>query len=74
MPITDGQAEGRPPREFAAFRGTWVLDESAGRGQIGGLPLARTLMIATTPTDISLVKDALAAEAYRLDGRMFQVC
>ena len=62
------QAESRPPREFPAFRGTWVLDESAGRGHIAGLPVARTLTITTTPTDISLVKDSANAEVYRLDG------
>ena len=62
------QAESRPPREFPAFRGTWVLDESAGRGHIAGLPVARTLTITTTPTDISLVNDSSPAEVYRLDG------
>ena len=48
----------RPSREFPEFRGTWVLDESAGKGRIVGLPLARKLVIATTPTELSLVKDA----------------
>ena len=62
------QAESSPPREFPAFRGTWTLDESAGRGHIGGLPLARTLAIATTPTEISLVKNSSPAEVYRVDG------
>ena len=62
------QAELRPPREFPAFCGTWVLDESAGRGHIAGLPVARTLTITTTPTDISLVKDSSPSEVYSLDG------
>ena len=62
------QAEAQPPREFPAFRGTWVLDQSAGTGHIAGLPLARTLVIATTPTEISVAKDAWAAEVYRVDG------
>ena len=62
------QAEVRPPREFQAFRGTWVLDESAVSGHIAGLPRTRTLTINTTATDISLVKDSSPAEVYRLDG------
>ena len=63
------QAESSPPREFPAFRGTWTLDESAGRGHIGGLPLARTLAIATTPTEISLVtgrRSSIAAARRRV--------
>jgi hypothetical protein len=61
-------AESRPPREFPEFRGTWILDESAGKGHIAGIPVARTLMIATTPTEISLVKDSSAPEVYSFDG------
>ena len=33
------QVEQRPPREFPEFRGTWILDESAGKGHISGLPV-----------------------------------
>ena len=62
------QAESRPPREFPAFRGTWILDASAGSERIGGLPTAHTLTITTTPTEISLVKDSGIPEVYRLDG------
>jgi hypothetical protein len=51
------QAENRPPREFQEVRGTWTLDETAGAGRIAGLPVARTIVIATTPTEISVVKD-----------------
>jgi hypothetical protein len=50
-------AEQQPAREFSAFRGTWTIDESAGRGHIGGLPVARTRVIATTPTELSISKD-----------------
>ena len=53
------QAEAQPPREFPAFRGTWVLDPSAGSGHIAGLPLARRLVIATTPTEISVAKASI---------------
>jgi len=62
------QAGNRPAREFPEFRGTWLLDQSAGKGHIGGLPVSRTLLIETTPTQVSLVKDSSAAEVYRLDG------
>jgi hypothetical protein len=62
------QAEQRPAREFPAFRGTWTIDEPAGRGHIAGLPVARTLVITTTPTELSVTKDGNTAETYRLDG------
>jgi hypothetical protein len=62
------QAEIAPAIEFPALRGTWTLDETAGRGRIAGLPLARTLTIATTATEILLKKDQSDDEAYRLDG------
>lgn len=65
--IAFAQAEVAPPREFPEFRGTWVLDESAGRGHIVGLPLARTLRIATTPSELTLTKDS-GDDVYRLDG------
>jgi len=58
----------RTPREFVEFRGTWLLDEPAGAGRIAGLPIARTLVIATTPAQISLVKDAADPEVYLFDG------
>ena len=61
-------AEPRAPREFPEFRGAWILDESAGKGRIAGIPVARTLMIATTPTEISLVKDSSTTEVYSFDG------
>lgn len=62
------QAEVRPAREFAPFRGTWTIDESAGRGHIGGLPIARTLRIATSAEELRLTKDGGDTEIYRLDG------
>jgi hypothetical protein len=66
--LTRAQAENRPPREFPEIRGTWSLDETAGVGQIEGLPLARKLVIATTPTEVSVVKDGKDPEIYRFDG------
>ena len=48
----------RTPRLFSEFVGIWVRDASAGTGHIAGLPVARTIIIATTPTEISVVKDA----------------
>jgi len=58
----------RPPREFTELRGTWMLDESAGTGHITGLPVAHSIAISTTPTEISLVKDGAVGEVYRIDG------
>ena len=58
----------RIPREFTELRGVWRLDESAGTGHIVGLPVARTLVIATTPFEISLMKDGTNLEMYRVDG------
>lgn len=71
------------PRQFEAFRGTWLLDEAAGSGGIRslvnragqpvtfdalGIPLARTIVIATTATQVSLVKDMGLPEVYSFDG------
>src|SRR5947208_15701411 len=58
----------RAPREFIELRGTWMLDETAGKGHIAGLPVAHTLTISTTPVDISVVKDGKDPEVYRVDG------
>jgi hypothetical protein len=66
--LARAQAEGRPPRQFPEFVGTWTLDQSAGVGHIAGLPVARTVTIAITPTEISVIKDARTAEVYRIDG------
>ena len=46
------QAPVRTPREFTELRGTWMLDERAGTGHIVGLPVARSIAISTTPTEI----------------------
>jgi hypothetical protein len=70
------------PREFTELRGTWILDEAATEGlrrmvsRTGesrvfdglGFPVARTLVIATTPTEMSVTKDAGLPEVYRFDG------
>jgi hypothetical protein len=61
------QAEIAPVREFKEFRGTWVIDEGAGRGHISGLPVASTLTIATTMTELTLTTDR-GQDTYRLDG------
>ena len=63
-----GSLPARIPREFAEPRGTWLFDERAGQGHIVGLPVAHTLVITTTPFEISLIKDAKEAETYRFDG------
>jgi hypothetical protein len=58
-----------PPRDFGEFAGPWVLDEGAGRGRLAwGLPLVRTLTIATAPTQVTVRKDGGPAEIYRVDG------
>jgi hypothetical protein len=62
------QAEIAPAREFKEFRGTWVRDDTAGQGRIGGLPVAQTLTIATTATELALTKDG-DDDVYRLDGQ-----
>jgi hypothetical protein len=72
--VAFAQAEQRPvlpvrnPRQFTELRGTWTLDERAGKGHIAGLPVAQTLVISTTPFEISLVKDGKDPETYRFDG------
>jgi hypothetical protein len=62
------QAEIAPAREFKELRGTWSRDETAGRGNIAGLRVARTLTIETTPSELSLQADDRDADVYRLDG------
>ena len=71
------------PREFTEFRGTWLLDDTAGTENIRhgvdragrsltydglGLSLARRLVIETSATAITLTKDSSLPEVYRLDG------
>ena len=70
------------PRAFPELRGTWLLEETSGNGlrqavnRVGqqvvydglGFPVARRLVIATTPTEISLTKDGGLPERYRFDG------
>jgi hypothetical protein len=71
------------PRAFEEFRGTWLLDDAAGTAGIRhianragqrvtvdslGLSLARTLVIETTATEMSLAKDSSLPEIYRFDG------
>jgi hypothetical protein len=75
------------PREFPEFRGTWVLDEAATNGlqrtttrtgetrvyDVLGFRVARTLAIATKPTEISVTKDSDLPEVYAFDGSETQV-
>ena len=75
------------PRQFAEFRGAWTLDEKAtadlrpGASRTGGttlydvlgFPVARKLVIATTPTEITVTKDSALPELYRFDGSETQV-
>jgi hypothetical protein len=79
-PLASAQDSDRP-REFPELRGTWLLDEK-GSGlrpavnRLGqqvmfdglGFPVSRRLVIATTPTEISLARDGGLPEIYRFDG------
>jgi len=67
-----GQAEVAPAREFREFRGIWVRDDAAGRGRIAGLPLAQTIEIETTATELTLIRDG-GSDVYRLDQRDTQI-
>jgi len=74
-----------PPLEFNEFQGTWTLDETATQGlrpnggTAGGLidrigfRAGRILVLATAPTEISIVQDGSAPEIYRFDSRDRQV-
>jgi hypothetical protein len=64
-----GRPEPQPPRTFPEFVGAWVLAPGAGAGHIAGLPVATRLVIATSPTEIIVTKDALPPEHYRIDGK-----
>jgi hypothetical protein len=61
-----------PPREFLELEGTWLLDESAGSGRIS-VPIARSIVITTTPTQLSVTKDSAPVETYRFDGTEFNL-
>lgn len=63
----------RPPRDFAEFRGTWVLDESRTVGRIAALPAAKRVVISTTPTEFTVVKDSQEPEIFRVDGSEVQL-
>ena len=74
-------------REFPEFRGTWVLDEKGTDGlrattsrtgesllfDAAGMAVARRIVIATTPTEISLTKDVGLPASYRFDGTETQM-
>lgn len=75
-------AQDAGPRDFAEFRGTWMLDEKATEGlryskdragqpvpvDGSGLPIARVLVIATTPTEMTVTRGSALPEIYRYDG------
>ena len=70
------------PREFAEFRGTWVLDEKTTeelryvKTRLGdthpvdniGLNVARKLVITSTQTEITVAKDGDLPAVYKFDG------
>lgn len=67
-PAVQAQDSDRP-REFAEFRGTWVREPSAPGDSVGSsYYVGRTLVVATTPTEISITKDSKLTETYRFDG------
>jgi hypothetical protein len=61
-----------PAPEFLELEGTWLLDESAGAGAIS-VPVARSIVITTTPTELSVTKDSAPVETYRFDGTEFDL-
>lgn len=55
-------------QEFAELRGTWRYDEASSSRELVGFRVASTVVIATSPTAITLTKDGGLPEVYRLDG------
>ena len=68
IPTPPGKA-----RDFFEFRGTWNLDEAASNGHIAGLRVATQIVITTTPTEFTVVKDGGEREVYRMDGTETQL-
>jgi hypothetical protein len=68
VPAAQQTAADRPARIFPEFVGTWVLDERAGTAVPAGAE--RTIVITTTPTEITLLKTPApwGPEVYRVDG------
>jgi len=66
LAISSTASAQQTPRDFAEYRGTWTLEESAG--DIRAPNAARTLVITTTPTEITVTKDSGSPEVYRIDG------
>ncbi len=61
--------DGDIPHEFAEFRGTWQYDATSSvRDAQLALRVAKVLVIATSPTAITLTKDGGFPEVYPLDG------
>ena len=54
------------PRDFAEFRGTWIHDPDSSLGRIAALPVAKRLVITTTPTTFTIAKDSAEPEAYKI--------
>jgi hypothetical protein len=66
----------------AGLAGTWMLDQSGGgrggRGGVPGFPLATTLVIKVTPTEVIVDSNTGSAQSiqtsvYRLDGTVTSV-
>jgi hypothetical protein len=66
LAVSSAVSAQQPLREFAEYRGTWALDESAG--DIRALRVARTLVITTTRTEITVTRDSDLPEVYPIDG------
>lgn len=62
----------RLPRDFAEFRGTWLLDPDRSVGRIAALPAAKQVVISTTPAEFTVTKDSGEPETYRIDGSEVQ--
>jgi hypothetical protein len=66
--------DGAAPHEFGEFRGTWRYDAAASTHDAQlSLRIARVLVIATSPTAITLTKDGGLPEVYPLDGSETQI-
>ena len=67
----------------ANLAGTWTLDQSAGRGGgrgggVPGFPLATTLVIKVSPSEVTIDSDTGSAQSiqtsvYKLDGTVTNV-
>ena len=68
MGATTVTSQSQRPRDFAEFRGAWIHDADSSAGRIAALPVAKRIVIATTPTEFTVTKDSNPPETYRIDG------